>query len=195
MTKKAPRWGSMVFNADMDVVAGGVLISKWFLVEGYYHWTQALEKYLKALCLTIFDPDETKSMEEWVKFLMDRKMGHNLLNLARYCADTFPVYGDQEIMDDLARFSSFDQATRYPWVKNEPAEGFSGKDIAVFFELIRQLRNDLTIEKDDYPLGILLRGYHHGDPNKTISAPQFAIQRKAVLELKEFFPDLDSLAR
>ena len=185
----------MVYNADMDVVAGGVLISKWFLVEGYYHWTQALEKYLKTLCLTIFDPDETKSEEEWVKFLMDRKMGHNLPNLARYCADTFPVYGDQKILDHLSRFSSYDQATRYPWVKNEPAEGFSGEDIAVFFELIRRLRNDLPIEKDDYPLGILVRGCSHGDPNITIRTPQLAMQRKAVLELKDLLPDLDSLVR
>jgi hypothetical protein len=53
--QKPPRWGEFVSYADNDVITFAVL---WvnFVAAAFYHAQQAIEKYLKALVLSIADP-------------------------------------------------------------------------------------------------------------------------------------------
>ncbi len=74
------------------------------LIASYYHAGRALEKYFKALALSIKDPGgetETVLNNSWLRT-------HKLDALARRCADCFPYYGQPEVQAHLKRFSEFD---------------------------------------------------------------------------------------
>ncbi len=195
MSKKShPRWGSLLYHADYDFISCGVLFLNFLMVEGFYHSTQAIEKYLKVLAITIYDSNEKKSKDEWNKFL--KKFSHNLKELGDYCSQKYPFYKQKDIINYLKRFSEFDQATRYPWIERNLGNGFSGDDVNVVFKLVKQLRNDIPIQTDDYPLGILIRGYHHHDENKKkLENIIFLEHKKVVSKLTEIFPNICDLIR
>jgi len=193
MSEMKPRWGSLLYHADYDFIVFGVLLSKCLLTEAFYHSTQAVEKYLKVLALDIYDHDEAESIEEWEKFL--KKHGHNLDKLGMYCSSKHSYYKESLVIENLKKFTLFDQSTRYPWVQNEPVNGFCGSDASVFYELVQHLRNDIPIQTDDYPLGLLLRGYHHKTNKPVRETPIYLEHRKAAMELKANFPNVNELIR
>jgi hypothetical protein len=58
---RPPIWGSFILYADYDVLAFALLFQGGLHVASYYHATQAIEKYLKALALSIVDPPWTNT--------------------------------------------------------------------------------------------------------------------------------------
>ena len=52
---RPPLLGNFVAHADEDMLAFGLLASADLYPQAFYHGTQAIEKYLKALCLSIID--------------------------------------------------------------------------------------------------------------------------------------------
>ena len=158
---------------------------------GYYHAIQSVEKYLKALALSILDPDgvtETALNKTWIHT-------HDLAKLARRCAAHFPFYGQPEIQARLKRFSEFDQAARYPWAKQKLGNGFTSADVPLLCDLVRRLRTDLPIKVDDYILGMLLRGHHQTHPETTANLQTLAEFGRCVAALRRVFPDVDSIVR
>src|ERR1017187_5782772 len=109
MSIRPPLWGSFVHYADFDLLSFAWLNAGGLRVPSYYHAVQAVEKYLKALALSILDPDgvkETASNKKWI-------ITHDLEKLAKRCSVNFPFYGQPEIQAQLKRFSEFDQVARY----------------------------------------------------------------------------------
>ena len=191
MSYRPPLWGNFVFYADYDLLSFGLLMKGGLLVPAMYHGTQALEKYFKALALSIIDPQgitETFAGNRWLR-------DHDLENFANRCGVQYPYYVQSDILDHLRRFSEYDQAARYPWVNQQHANGFSGRDIPVLEELVFHLRNDLPVVKDDYPLGMLVRGHHHLNPQSAHQNPFENLQQLAVLALNEIFSNVDGLVR
>jgi hypothetical protein len=162
-----------------------------FHVAGFYHATQSVEKYLKALTLAIIDPDGTTKTALNNKWLRT----HDLVELAERCATRFAYYADPNIVARLRRFSEFDQAARYPWIVQKYGNGFSSADIPLFWELIRHLRTDLPIKLDDYLLGMLIRGHHQGRPDVKISHAHAAGLSRCVVALRRMFPDVEQIVR
>jgi hypothetical protein len=193
MKQHPPRWGNLVGHGDHDFIAFGLLIDAGLFVEGFYHGVQSIEKYLKALALTIYDPSQLKSNEEWVKWL--KKYSHNLEKLGNFCGSKFPYFTETKINDSLKRFSEFDQATRYPWVEKTLGNGFSGRDIPIFFDIIKNARNSLPIIIDDYPLGIYVRGHHYENVNYKINGPIADPIINSVKKIRRIFPEIDKLVR
>jgi hypothetical protein len=191
MRPNPPLWGNFVGYADGDLLSFAWLNSGGLGVPGYYHATQAVEKYLKALTLSIIDPDgktETAQNNRWLRT-------HDLALLAERCAAQFPYYGETEVKARLARFSEFDQAARYPWIKRKHGNGFTPEDIPLFWDLIRHLRTDIPIKKDDYLLGMLVRGHHQGMPDAKINSYMLAKLQGCVVTLQQMFPDVSSIVR
>jgi HEPN domain-containing protein len=123
--------------------------------------TQAVEKYLKALVLSVLDPD---GLTETV--LNNSKLWtHDLNDLAEMCAGRFPFYVQPDILARLKRFSEFDQAARYPWAEQKLGKGFISSDVPLLCDLVRHLRTDIPIKVDDY---ILVHSRHpsEGAPSR-----------------------------
>lgn len=191
MSKRAPLWGNFVYYADHDMLAFCLLAWGGLYLQAFYHGTQAIEKYLKALCLSIIDPlgtTDTPTTQPWIRT-------HDLVKLARRCEQKFPYYGQPEFIAHLERIAEFDQATRYPWVLRKYGNGFTGADIPIFEEITHRLRNDIPIIVDDYPLGMEVRGgYFHGDGN-TPHPGWFHYPHAAIEALKQVFPSLNEFVR
>ena len=105
-----PLWGEFIAHADEDLLAFGLLIRGGLHTLAFYHGVQAIEKYLKALVLSILDPagtKETPSTQQWLRT-------HDLEKLANKCKDAFPFYGESGVLDNLKRFTEFDQADPLP---------------------------------------------------------------------------------
>jgi HEPN domain-containing protein len=191
MSVRAPLWGSFVGFADLDLLSFAWLYHGGLRVPAYYHATQAIEKYLKALTLSMLDPDgETKTAlnNRWL-------LTHNLAALAERCADRFPFYGQSEILARLRRFSEFDQVARYPWVEQEHGNGFTSSDVPLLWELVRHLRTDLPIKVDDYILGVLVRGHHHGRPEVRTNPYLLGDLVECLAALRRMFPEVDRIVR
>ncbi len=187
---RPPLWGNFVSYADEDILSIGMLCGGGLYLPAFYHATQAVEKYLKALILSIIDPNETELILEKYKFLKT----HNLLKLASRCESRYMYYADQKTIGNLIKFSEYDQATRYPWVKRQHGNGFSSSDFAIFEEILIELRSDIPIDIDDYKLGIAVRGYHFASPdkNENLNGPQI---KDAVGNLRKIFIKLDQFVR
>ena len=158
-----PLWGNFVYFADQDLLAFAILFRAGLIAPSMYHLTQSTEKYFKALALSIIDPNgvrATAKTESWLK----KKSGHNLCDLARKCGEKHSFYMKDSIQTHLKRFSEFDQLARYPWVVQKHGNGFTSSDVPIFEEIIYHLRTDIPITKDDYPLGLLIRGHFYGKP-------------------------------
>jgi hypothetical protein len=191
MSTHPPLWGNFVAYADWDLLAFAWLNEGGLRVPGFYHATQAVEKYLKALALSIPDPDgvtETPSNKKWLH-------RHELDKLAMRCAAKFPFYGNPEIQAQLKRFSEFDQRARYPWTKQELGNGFVSSDVPLLCDLVRHLRIDIPIKVDDYILGMLLRGHHQGHPDETSANLDDAELERCVAALRRIFPGVDAIVR
>lgn len=184
--KRPPLWGNFIAHADDDLLAFGLLIRGGLLPLGFYHGAQAIEKYLKALVLSIIDPagtQETPQTKPWLRT-------HDLEKLAVRCQQKFSHYADQAVIANLKRFAEFDQATRYPWVPRTLGNGFCSEDIPVIGELCKQLRNDLPISVDNYKLGMEVRGYFHGDRSHPDTTWQH-YSHEAVEALRGVLPNLE----
>lgn len=191
MSLRPPLWGNFVYYADFDLLSFGLLMKGGMFVPAMYHGVQAVEKYFKALALSIVDaqgPTETTTKQKWLK-------SHDLLNFALRCREQHPYYIQPDITNHLRRFSEYDQAARYPWVNQQYGNGFSGTDIPILEDIVSHLRNDLPIIRDDYPLGMLVRGHHHQKPETKRQDLYDNLQQFSVVCLKEIFRDVDGLVR
>lgn len=191
MSTPSPLWGNFVGYADRDLLSFAWLYEGGLRVPGYYHATQAVEKYLKALALSTLDPDgvtETALNKKWIR-------AHDLDKLGTRCAARFPFYGQSETQARLKRFSEFDQAARYPWAKQRLGNGFIGSDVPLLCDLVRRLRTDLPIKVDDYILGMVLRGHHQGRPETSANLQDLAEFRGCVAALRRVFPGVDTIVR
>jgi HEPN domain-containing protein len=191
MTKRSPLWGNFVSYADWDLLSFAWLYEGGLRVSSFYHATQAVEKYLKALTLSVHDPDGISQTA-----LNNRQIWtHDLEELAEMCAGQFPFYGQPDILARLKRFSEFDQVARYPWTQQKHGNGFTTADLPLFWELIQHLRTDLPIKLDDYILGMLVRGHHHGRPELKANPYSMAELGAGVAALRHVFPDVDKIVR
>jgi HEPN domain-containing protein len=190
MPGPAPLWGSFLHHADEDLLSFAWLFSGGLRVHGYYHAVQAIEKYLKALALSVADPHGktlTALNTRWV-------INHDLKGLARRCAKQFPYYGSADTLNKLAFFMEFDQATRYPWVQRTLGNGFKSTDIPLIWDLIRHLRTDIPIKVDDYLLGMVVRGHHQGQPNVVNEGINSNFEQSK-MALVRMFPDVATIVR
>jgi hypothetical protein len=66
---RAPLWGNSIYHADNDFLSFAWLYRGALIVHGFYHATQAIEKYFKGLALWIIDPNgdtETVRNNRWL---------------------------------------------------------------------------------------------------------------------------------
>ena len=187
---RPPLWGNFVAHADEDLLAFGLLMQDNLHSLAFYHSTQAIEKYLKSLALSIIDPlgsVETPSTQPITT--------HNLENLANKCKGSYPYYGQSNVQAHLKRFTEFDQLSRYPWVSQKLGNGFSSDDIAVIYDICKNLRQNLPIVKDNYKLGMELRGYFHGDRSRTVSNERSVSAVNALRKTFQNIGNIDELVR
>ena len=183
---RPPLWGNFVARADEDLLAFGLLLEGNLSALAFYHSTQAIEKYLKALVLALLDPIgavETPFTQKWLKT-------HDLVKLAQPCTKADSFYGQADTHAHLKRFSEFDQVSRYPWTNQDLGNGFSSEDISVVGEICQHLRKDLPIACDNYELGMRVRGYFHGDRAK-ISPAWDRHSLEAVQALRRVLPNIE----
>ena len=147
-----PKWGNYVYDGDNDMLTIGVLWEAELFVKAYYHAVQAIEKYLKAMALSVIDPIGTidSSKWRWVRT-------HNLVHLAARCGPD-PFYTDPATIDSLDHLTRYDQATRYSIVDAPVLRGFATADLPGVIALIKKIRMDLPLAVDNYPLGFEVRG-------------------------------------
>ena len=144
---RPPLWGNFITHADEDLLALGLLMRGGLHTLAFYHGVQAIEKYLKALVLSILDPagaKETSLTQRWLKT-------HDLEILANECKDAFPFYGESGVLDNLKRFTEFDKVGRTS-VDQVLGNGFCSDDISIIGDLCKHLRCDLPITRDNYKL-------------------------------------------
>jgi hypothetical protein len=187
--RKPPLWGNFIGYADEDMLSIGLLVMGGIRAPAYYHATQAIEKYFKALILSILDPEGGMLTPENKKWLLT----HDLEELASYCSGRFKYYNNKKVLDNLKLFSEYNQVTRYPWVKQKHGNGFSTKDFVHFEDIILHLRNDIPIKIDDYKLAIAVRRCHHKHPK--IKLPEDQQEKLAIFCLKKVFPKLNKFVR
>jgi HEPN domain-containing protein len=191
MSTASPLWGNFVSYADWDLLSFAWLYVGGLRVPGYYHATQAVEKYLKALALSIHDPDGVSETA-----LNNRHLWtHDLEELANLCAGRFPFYRQPDILARMKRFTEFDQVARYPWTQQTLGNGFTSADVPLFWDLIQHLRMDLPIKVDDYILAMLVRGHHQGRPDASANAYMMAELGAGLAALRKMFPDVDKIVR
>lgn len=186
-----PKWGNFVGHADEDLLAFAVLYDHFLWPPAFYHAVQAIEKYLKALALSIDDSEgrsATALNTKWIK-----RDGHSLLNLGQRCASKYPYYGENATLQKLRHFAEFDQALRYPWVDRQHGNGLCSDDAHDFEELVFRLRTDIPIVVDDYLLGMVVRGHHHQSPE--LSPPLLSLFADAIRALRTIFTDVNRLVR
>jgi HEPN domain-containing protein len=191
--KRMPKWGLFIGHADDDLIAFAVLWANAPLSRApFFHAQQAIEKYLKALVLSIGDPlgeNLTPINTPWIK-------RHDLMALAERCAPEFPYYGDAATIEKLRFFNELNQGLRYPWVARNGGS-LSVKKVHWLEELVHHLRNDVPIVLDNYMLAMLVRGYFHQDPS--VRFPQseevLPLYAPSIAALRATFDDLEGLVR
>jgi len=191
MGAKSPIWSDFVFYGDHDLLAFSILYSGGMAVPSMFHASQTIEKYLKALALSIHCPDDgPKTLEDFL-WLKSYDFGY----LAQRCSAKFPYYLSQNTLDNLYRFARFDKVSRHPWFEQSYGSGFTSEDAPIFMDLVFHLRNDIPIVVDDFPLGLLVRGYSQLNPHSMIHRPLGDLQRIAVACLRKLYGNLDGLVR
>jgi HEPN domain-containing protein len=186
---RPPQWGNLVFHADKDILALGVLAYAQQYSQAFYHGTQAIEKYLKALYLSTKGAHATTDTEKCLR----GKDGHDLVKLAQKCGQEYPYCIQDDVLVSLQRFAEFDQLARYPWVDQNHGNGFRGEDIFVIAEIARRLRNYIPIQIDNYPLGMEVRGYFHNSGKSDPRSPLYSHQ--AVDALRKVIPNINLFVR
>ena len=186
---RPPLWGNFIHHADEDFLAFGQLARGGLIIQALYHGVQAIEKYLKALAISVIDPNGisiTPLTSPWLKT-------HNLCKLAKECGKKHSFYLEVENLKLFERLMEFDQATRYPWVERVHGNGFTSEDIGVIGNLIKMLRNDIPITIDDYKLGMEVRGHYH--KHKTPDPTWRFYSHEPVESLRSIFPDINGFVR
>ena len=185
---RPPQWGNYVAYADWDLLGFAVLNRSGLIPLSFYHAAQALEKYLKALMFSITEQDvRTQTKEQKI---------HRLDGLAKMCADRYPYYGQSNTLATLKRLSKLDQTTRYPYVTEETGAVFgSSGDLPVMWDLYKRLRNDIPITRDDYPLGVLLRGHTHHHPQHPMGSVYMHFYGDCANALRSLYPNANELVR
>jgi hypothetical protein len=191
--KALPLWRQYVVNADDDVLAFAVLYEGRLMKHAFYFGTQAIEKYLKALALSIIEReggDTSPKANPWLT-------NHPLVSLANHCAKVRPFYTELETRRILNRFSEYDITARYP----RPKWKFTTEDRPILERLLREIRKDLPIELDVFPLALALV-YTRGVPTDTfLPAGAVEVMRNMMtrtwapggLALRRVFDDPESL--
>lgn len=187
---RPPLWGNFVAHADEDLLAFGLLIEVNLGALAFYHSTQAIEKYLKALVLALLDP--IGAVE--TPLIQKELITHDLVKLAERCTKADSYYGQPDTHAHLKRFSEFDQVSRYPWTNQDLGNGFSSDDIPIVGKICQHLRNDLPITCDNYVLGMRVRGYFHGDRTRIYPAWDHQSD-EAVQALRRVLPNIDEFVR
>lgn len=180
MKAKPTPWGNFINHADYDVLAYALLMGGGLFIQSFYHGTQAIEKYMKAL---IWSQNESISSEEFLK----NHSHHKLSKLANVLKQYFPFYGEEAVISKIKILEEYDQATRYPFVTTKYSNGFKSSELFNINKLILRLRNDLPITRDDYILGMTIRGCHQGKPENKLSKSMLNYMEKAISEVRVIF--------
>lgn len=192
MSDSQPIWGELLVGADMDLMAFSLLYQGKLFIPAMYHASQAQEKYLKCLAFSIKKPGEDleDSLEGniWLKTC---DVGY----LVQRCGSIHPFYKEDDILESIYRFARCEDLSRYPWVSKYKAAAFTIEDIPRYLKIIQHLRTDIPIEDDDYPLGLMLRGYFHKTKKPVTTASIADMQKIAAVSLKRLFPGVDGLVR
>jgi hypothetical protein len=189
-------WGNFIGHADDDLIAAALLHSADCFELPYYHAQQAIEKYMKALAIAIVDPDGTSSYDQHRRWCEGRA-GHDLVKLASRCAAANPFYTEPATTALLEKVQEWGTCTRYPWVETEHY-GKSGDDLPVIENVVLHLRGiDLPIVRDDYWLGMIVRGRHHLHPEATpfTAEPWLSRRRHQLDALNAVFRNVSALVR
>lgn len=191
MKDRQPVWSDLLFHADQELMSFALLYNAGLVIPSLFHAGQAIEKYLKALALSVNDPDSTSESPDSHLWLRTYDVGY----LVQRCGSLYPTYKEPEVLEYLYRFNHFEQISRFPWMEGSRKNPLTKKDIAAYFDIIKSLRNDVPIEEDDYPLALLIRGYRQKTPDEKISMSIADLQRIAVASLKKIFPMINELVR
>lgn len=140
-------WQRFLILADEDLLAFALLYEGRSMGRAYYFAGQAVEKYLKALVLK-----ERQRRKESVAISKKKNpwlFTHNLRRYAEMCREVDPkFYGAKSTKRDLRRIRKFDMLARYPARK----WSFSSGEIPMIERFTRQIRRDLRLGRDYYPL-------------------------------------------
>jgi hypothetical protein len=188
---RAPLWGNSIYHADNDFLSFAWLYRGALIVHGFYHATQAIEKYFKSLALSIIDPNgdtETVRNNRWL-------LSHDLVALASRSVAHYPYYGQPDVLSRLRRFAEFDQCARYPWVEQKHGNGFTGADLPLIWDMVLHLRSEIPIKIDDYPLGLFIRGHHHGHPEYQANLSMLNLIGGPLEATRLMFPELNKIVR
>ena len=191
MKDRLPVWSDLLFHADQELMSFALLYNGGLVGPSLFHAGQAIEKYLKALALSVNDPDSVGEGPDSHLWLRTYDVGY----LVQRCGAAYPGYKEPEVLEYLYRFNHYEQISRFPWQEGSRKSPLSKKDIAAYFDIIRSLRNDVPIDEDDYPLALLIRGYRQKTPSEKISMSIADLQRIAVASLKKIFPMINELVR
>jgi hypothetical protein len=71
--------------------------------------------------------------------------------------------------------------------------GFGGDDRLLICELLIQLRSEIPIAVDDYPLGIFVRGHHYGQPDIVVDNAQWFAA--SIAAARAVIPNLGRMVR
>jgi hypothetical protein len=189
--QNASLWGNFVYFADNDLLAFAWLFHGGLRVPSYYHATQSVEKYLKALAISGVDPNGISVGSKTTRWVYT----HDLCELAERCKDKYPYYSETSVLERLRRFTEFDKVARYPLVQQNHGNGFTSADVPVLLGLIEHLRTDIPITLDDYPLGILVRGFHQGRPEARANDNMRINLAPSLVALRVLFPNLGKIVR
>ncbi len=191
MKNRRPIWNDLLTHADQELMAFALLYNGDLVLPSLFHAGQAIEKYLKALAVSVDEADESTADPEGPPWLQTYDVGY----LVQRCGAVFPGYKDPEVLESLYRFNTLEQVSRFPWMTGARKNPFSKKDIAAYFDIVKSLRNDVPIDEDDFPLALLIRGYRHRTPDEKISMGIADLQRIAVASLKKICPTINELVR
>ena len=191
MSRQLPLLENFICQADNDLISFAVLNHYMIFEPAVYHAVQAIEKYLKALALSLAGTQHKPQAEfddSWLRT-------HDLVKLAERCSKALPFYGEERVIDDMTRFSELNNLARFPIAEQLHWNGFSTSDHNRFEEIILHLRTDIPIVRDDYPLGCLIRGYKQGKPLRRKSGLLPDSQRVSAALLRNVITRADQLVR
>lgn len=219
MTKNRPSNKLMLIgDADNDLLSAAVLWKHHLHLSAYYHFAQAIEKYLKVL---LIDTDPKYKNGHLPKnsagnaYIPTCYWGHDLKKLALQLPneEKYNFYKKDKIKH-LKEYSKYNESTRYSILgipkdkegklsaeevrqrdQEKKVKLYTSENLKHIQELIYRLRNDIEIDLDDYLLGIALRGHPQEHPDKKINFDYDGGIKKSAEILKEIFPNADEFVR
>ena len=192
--KRSTQFGNLIYNADLDLLAAGVLYEHKVLGSlSFYHLAQAIEKYLKVLLIDINYKDGKLPVDQAGNTYIPYQ-GHRIDILAsKLPNDEKYNFYKKDVINKLEEYSKYNEALRYAIVdKEKKVDGISSDELKIMGEIILKLRNEISIVEniDDYPLGMAVRGCHFR------SLSEIDIEEKKVSKpLEKIFPNLSDFVR